>query len=594
MTPTASPSRRRWAHLASGTALAVAVTLGVTAPASAAPSEGADAQSTATYLEHQLSKNDYTLPGSFSPTDWGLTIDALFALAAIGGHDDTVEKVAQRVQADGWDYLQYSCYSDIGSFAKVSLALQIGGGDPTRFDISKAGDFGDYCSDVESDGPHPAHGAYPGGDRNDTLDLVGLVREEIRLNDTEAAGVNRGRAGHVGTNHFDQTLAVLTLARTDEGVPAVATSYLAAHQCLDESSDDFGGLGYSRTEQCGSVDGDATGFMLSGLVAAGKKVGDAVVDRAITWMKNRQADDGSFPASWSGQGNSNSAGLVGNVARQLGTAETNAIADRTDAYLRGLLVGPDDVVREGDDATQPGFARQWAGAIAYDADAFDSAKTQGIQGFEEDQWRRATTQAVLGLAKLPGWSDIPAVETKLPAKQLTVSSNKRPTAVGTTVPVTATGLAAGEKYTVALSGTQVASGTASATGAVSTSFTIPKAMTDNAYRKLVVTGSQDDRTGSVRFATVAAKKLTVKLSATKVKAGKKLTIRVSGLMTPASPGLPEKLQVRMSRRSAVDTYAGPGGVKTVTMTVPRSKGTTYVRVSGASTSRTAVVSFKVV
>src|SRR5699024_9561072 len=48
-----------------------------------------------------------------------------------------------------------------------------------------------------------------------------------------------------------------------------------------------------------------------------------------------------------------------------------------------------------------GAASDEAGAIAYNTDARDTAISDGIPDMQKDQWRRATAQALLGLAQLP-------------------------------------------------------------------------------------------------------------------------------------------------------------------------------------------------
>src|SRR5699024_2267304 len=48
-----------------------------------------------------------------------------------------------------------------------------------------------------------------------------------------------------------------------------------------------------------------------------------------------------------------------------------------------------------------GAASDEAGAIAYNTDARDTAISDGIPDMQKDQWRRATAQALLGLAQVP-------------------------------------------------------------------------------------------------------------------------------------------------------------------------------------------------
>ncbi|WP_418058818.1 prenyltransferase/squalene oxidase repeat-containing protein [Pimelobacter simplex] len=213
--------------------------------------------------------------------------------------------------------------------------------------------------------------------------------------------------GHFGaeSNHFDQTLAVLVLARTPQGAPAAGVDYLASLQCTDQDSPNYGGLGFGTPgTTCGNVDGDATGFLLSGLLAAGRTSSDPVVQRALTWMEARQTDDGSFPASWNpGAGNTNSTGLVANAARQVGTPQARAIAARARGYVAGLQVDCGSPFHAG---SGPGFARGWMGAIAYHQESYTRGAGSGVSGAESDQWRRASAQAALALGDLPGFSEL--------------------------------------------------------------------------------------------------------------------------------------------------------------------------------------------
>jgi len=343
---------------------------GVTVAAQS-PTDDEPAKQAAGWLVRQLEANDYTMPG-FSPgnPDWGLTIDALFALAASGVGGDAAEQVVDKILEDGATFIAWASDTDMGSRAKLALALQVGGQDPTAFDTG--------------DG---------------AVDLIQTIRDSMQAN---------GRLGAT-TNHFGQTLAVLALARTAEGVPEKALDYLESLQCLDEDSPNYGGLGYDTGgSTCGNVDGDATGFMLSGLVAGGRDAGDSSVSLAVDWMVSHQDDDGGFKASYAGApANTNSTGLVANAARQIGSPTALTVADKARGFIEGLEVGCGAPFNSDDDpAAGPGFARSWIGAIAYGQEGYDDAVANGIPQFQTDQWRRASTQAILGLGDLPGFSDL--------------------------------------------------------------------------------------------------------------------------------------------------------------------------------------------
>jgi hypothetical protein len=405
---------RRLAAVATSVTVATGALL-VVAPSASAnpPTDDPRASQAAGWLARQLEANDYVMPnfsGEAGTKDFGLTIDALFVLAAAGVGGDVADQVVDKIQTDGWEYLQWDDVHDqvdIGGWAKVALALEVAGEDPTSFDISPMAVDNDWYNQWPDD--------------TTTVDLIQLIRGSM-LPD-----------GHFGvmSNHFDQTLAVLALARTPEGVPAKAVDYLVSLQCTDPDSSNFGGLGFGTPgDTCGSVDGDATGFMLSGLLAAGMTAADEPVQRALGWMEAHQDADGGFPASWSGAGNTNSAGLVANAARQIGTPAALAIADKTRDYIAGLQVDCDSPFSSDDNPAAAGFARSWTGAIAYDQGGYDGAVSDGIAQFQSDQWRRASAQAALALGDLPGFSqlttagmadDAPAADpcTPVPAKTTT-------------------------------------------------------------------------------------------------------------------------------------------------------------------------------
>lgn len=382
---------RRTAAAATATAVAGGLFLGSAQPASAnPPSDDPRATQAAGWLARQLEANDYVMPnfsGEAGTKDFGLTIDALFVLAAAGVGGDVADRVVDRIKTDGWEYLQWDDVHDqvdIGGWAKVALALEVGGEDPTSFDISQLAVDNDWYDQWPDD--------------TTTIDLTQLIRDSM---------LDDGRFGSM-SNHFDQTLAILALARTPQGVPQKAVDHLVSLQCTDPTSSNYGGLGFGTPgNTCGNVDGDATGFMLSGLLAAGMTADDAPVQLALGWMQTHQDDEGGFPASWSGAGNTNSAGLIASAARQIGTPEALEIANRASAYIAGLQVDCQSPFNSDDDPSAgPGFAHSWTGSIAYNQEGYDSAVNDGIFSFQTDQWRRASAQAALALGNLPGFSEL--------------------------------------------------------------------------------------------------------------------------------------------------------------------------------------------
>ncbi|MCW5954303.1 MAG: hypothetical protein KIT69_18795, partial [Propionibacteriaceae bacterium] len=179
------------------------------------------------------------------------------------------------------------------------------------------------------------------------------------------------------------------------------------------------------------------------------------------------------------------------------------------------------------------------------------------------------------------------VSVTLPAKKLTVTTQKAVTAAGKKLSVKATGLAAGETYTITVSGIQAATGKASSTGVVSASITVPKVLGSGSHT-VAVTGATNDRIGAGTAKLVAAtKKLTVKATS-KVKRGKKVTVTTSGL------GAYEPVTIKVGSTKVTKTASSKGTVS-VKVTVPKKAktGKTKVTITGVTAGRTGAKTIKV-
>lgn len=164
------------------------------------------------------------------------------------------------------------------------------------------------------------------------------------------------------TNAFTQALAIIVLKRA--GLPFdKAVAFQVSTQCPD------GGFPISFGEPVCKSDVDGTAMVLQALLAAGEKKASA---EAMTWLAAQQKADGGFPSATAGP-NANSTGLA--VGALVAGGRTDA-ADKAVAYLKSLQIG----------CSGPEAQR---GAIAYDSG-----------GFELYGAIRATTQAVLGLARV--------------------------------------------------------------------------------------------------------------------------------------------------------------------------------------------------
>lgn len=489
------------------TLLAIVASLCV-ALASCGTAAGAPADATTTraagWITRTLAANGHVMPSSSD--SWGLTIDSVVLLAASGTGGDELGLVADRLAAEApAAYVATSPAGDQGRRAKLAYALLVAGRDATPL-----------------------------------------------LADLRASIGGDGRFG-TSTNVFGQAYAVLALARTAEGVPPEAVARLRAYQCSTPSDAQRGGFGYGS---CFTVDGDATGIVVSALLAAGVPASDPALVASVDWMQRRQLADGSFSMQLaSTKGNANSSGLVGYAARQLGTPASIAIANAAATYVRTLQVTCTSPRIAGSEPTGGGFPASWDGAIAYDSDTQDAAIESGVPSGQMTNWRYATLQGALAFAGVPAMSQLTATGLRAspdpitactatpvvgpggdgssgnerPAKVLGVRSALRPVPTGGRVTVDVTGLDTGEAYAVVLSGRVLARG--EATGSlVRRIVVVPSALGTDPRRILRVVGSSASRTGSTTLATVAPRALVVRATPARVRVGTLVRVTVGGLV----------------------------------------------------------------
>ncbi|MFL6101513.1 MAG: prenyltransferase/squalene oxidase repeat-containing protein [Actinomycetales bacterium] len=344
---------------------AVVPVLVVAAVLTALPSTSAQAAApapAAAWLEAQLSANSGLLPGPFGGSDVGLTEDAVLALTATGNGEDAPTRAATAKIAASLDQFVTVGVPGIvlaGSVAKSALVADVQGADVTAF-----------------------------GGRD--------LEHDLRTNMT-ASGGQAGRFADQGntpdsSNGFSQAFGLLALARTNGGVPADAVTFLLAQQCPSGGFRLFYDSGDACTDST-QADTDATGLAVQALGAAPSSAAVTTAKgQAVAWLVSHQDPmTGSLSSSGpAAQPNANSTGL-GVAALRLG-GET-AAADQGAAYVAKLQLA----------------CGQDTGAVAFDPAARAAAAGQGtIASSDLDQWRRATTQAVLALG-VHGYGDMAAV-----------------------------------------------------------------------------------------------------------------------------------------------------------------------------------------
>ena len=178
----------------------------------------------------------------------GSLADAIFAFAAVGAGQMAATTALAGIEAGLAAYAYPGGAAAPGALAKVMLAVQVQGADPTSF-----------------------------GGRDLEADLrVMLV----------VGGADDGRFG--AASIVDQALAILALSRTAGGVPASAVTWLVAAQCPSGE--------YAWDGSCpagpGAEDPDTTAVVLQALLAAGAT---ASADAAVTWLLSIQQGGGGLP-----------------------------------------------------------------------------------------------------------------------------------------------------------------------------------------------------------------------------------------------------------------------------------------------------------
>ncbi len=225
-----------------------------------------------------------------------------------------------------------------------------------------------------------------GEDHFGPFDLEGDLRALMQTSGPQSGRFTDRNTFGDFSNGFGQTLAVMALSHTDDGVPAPAIEFLLDQQC---PSGGFRGV-YSGTPGCdgdAEADTDYTALTIQALLTSRKVPGvDAAVNEGAAWLLDQQdaatgAIGGTGPTAGS---NTNSSGLSAQALRAAGRgpAADKAAAWVATQQITATLAGS-------------GPAREDLGAIAYDSGALTEGVTSGITELTRDQWRRATIQGVL-------------------------------------------------------------------------------------------------------------------------------------------------------------------------------------------------------
>jgi hypothetical protein len=446
----------------------------IPAPAGADPAPAAGA---ASYLAAQRQANDILRttwgqgPGEFYD-DYGLTIDAGFALDAVGGQAAALTAMTNALVASSSSY--YNDFSGTGAAAKLSAFLQSQGRSGALVD-----------------------------------DLVAAVEAHIEAVDTDYLGrlVDADDPATEWDDDFNspltQAFAVATLHDAGSSLAASALAFDLRQQCAAGFFREAFSLKADTEQGCtddaptgGSV--DVTGLTV--LMLQDQKAAPAVsasITNALDWLVSQQGADGSFNG-----GNANSTGVAGWA---LGVGGRTAAAAKAAQWLRGQqLVNAGSCVA---------YAAKDDGAVALDAAALVKARSGPLGAVDTSVNTRATTQALPALLWAPGGAAAGATTLTGPADFVKA---------GSTQSVGVTG-APGNTLCVTVGSTS-SRVVLDAAGTATIAVAMPKKTAD-------VTVSAVDAGGETDSVTVAGlAKATFRLKGrTSVHLGAKLTVKVTGL-----------------------------------------------------------------
>ncbi len=291
------------------TAMLMALWAPLAGPAGAAP-EVADGPTAAAWgAEWLADRMDAGIPfETFGSPDWGTTLEAGLALAAVDGHSPSLDALWDAVVTQREAVVVAGGEDVPGRLAQVILLALAVGEDPT------------------------AVGASPGDD---------LV---ARLEATRTtAGPDEGLFGtqdatYDGAYRQGYSLAALVAAGVTPDPAAV--QWLLDQQCADGSwmpyrADLAQPCAFDGTAFVGP-DSNSTGAAISGLVAAGAGA-DPAVAAALGWLDSVQEADGGFPFFPGDGSDPNSTAVVVQALLAAGSLGDPEFADRDGTPLESLL-----------------------------------------------------------------------------------------------------------------------------------------------------------------------------------------------------------------------------------------------------------------
>ncbi|XBB70033.1 prenyltransferase/squalene oxidase repeat-containing protein [Nocardioides sp. WV_118_6] len=343
---------------------------------------------------------------------------------------------------------------------------------------------------------------------------------------------------------WSQALAVRALHAAGSDEAAKATGFLVASECPT------GGWGYLDGGVC-TADPDDTADMLFALFPQQGDSAeiDAAIAAGVAWLKSAQKPSGGF------ENYGENASSTGLAAHALALTGADAEAQKAAVWLSRRQVAG---------TACDGKLSGQAGAVPASDTVLAEGRAGGIDpagaGYD---WYLATAQSIVALESVPAAG---ALRVSAPAF----------VHASTSVKVTASGLPTGAYGCVTLAGKSVRVEGASATLAIA----VPAGTHRYAATLSTLGGSK-----SVAVQALAAKTLKVS-TARRVKAGTKLTVKVTGLAAQ------ERVTVTLGTKKVVRSATAAGKV-TVKVKVGKKKGMTTVKVRGHFADRKGKATIRV-
>jgi hypothetical protein len=352
-----------------------------------------------------------------SGPDFGLTIDTGMALSTVASQGGTVTAINNSLEPRIAEYVgDGTKESYAGALAKAATFARTAKKNPTSYGgVNLIARLEERTANVPTDPVAEPQAAAIAG----------------RVFDKSESG---NFANVVGQSY---AVRALTLAGSAEA--GAARDFLLKQQCASGSFrlnfDKANVPSQSCTEGvAGSeADPDATALAVINLVESGdaSPAVQGALAKAGTWLAARQRGSGAIRSAGAGaQINTNST-AVGGYA--LGLLKNRAAALKAALWVRKNQ--PVDKYKCRTALTKD------TGAVAYRRDRATSASTTGIPADARDEWRRATSQAILGLQFAPASKD-----------KLKIVSAKREARAGDRVQFRVYGLAPSESACLQVQG----------------------------------------------------------------------------------------------------------------------------------------------